>query len=374
MAEQMLENLYNVAGCCILPLISFSHSIFMHIRLLTPCLMLACASFAQPAPADTDSSKPQTNASIEYMGNFINLKLSQLGGLNSLAVHNAGNDVDLAVNAQSVTRIGVSYRFISFAIKYIPKFLPGNDDDAIKGKSSGTGYSFNVNLKHWQQELSYSRNKGYYLKNTAAYRPGWQDGDPYVQFPMLVNTLYQGVTAYNFNNRFSVNAIATQTERQLRSTGTFIPTLLYRYQIIDDKTVLTSINSSQKSNSFEILLGAGYYYNFVFGKGFYLALGATPGFGYIYSKLTTRYLTEHFTTRQSNVIFRVDGNAGAGFNGKRFFAGAYFRYSGASFNQQRTTAVSKEANLSGQVFAGYRLQAPKWLASNVDAAGKKIGL
>ncbi|QGW28016.1 hypothetical protein [Phnomibacter ginsenosidimutans] len=113
----------------------------MHIRLLASCCIMSIMSFAQMTPAGFDSTKPQNDASIEYMGHFINLKLSQLGGLNSLAVHNAGNDVDLAVNAQSVTRIGVSYRFISFAIKYIPKFLPGNDDDAIKGKSSGTGYS-----------------------------------------------------------------------------------------------------------------------------------------------------------------------------------------------------------------------------------------
>lgn len=346
----------------------------MHIRLLASCCIMSIMSFAQTTPAGFDSTKPQNDASIEYMGHFINLKLSQLAGLNRLAVHNAGNDVDLAINAQSVTRIGVSYRFISFAIKYIPKFLPGNDDDAIKGKSSGTGYSFNVNLKHWQQELSYSRNKGYFLKNTAAYRPGWQTGDPYLQFPLLVNTVYEGITAYNFNNRFSVNAIATQTERQLKSAGSFMPTLLYRYQITDDQTGLNTSNSSQKSNSFELLVGAGYHYNFVFGKGFYLALGATPGIGYVHTKLTTRYLVEQFVSRQSNVIFRVDGNAGAGFNGKRFFAGAYFRYSAASFNQQRTTVVSKEANLSGQIFAGYRLQAPKWLASNVTAVGNKIGL
>jgi hypothetical protein len=151
-----------------------------------------------------------------------------------------------------------NYRFISLSIRYIPKWLPGNDDEDLKGKTKGGGFGLNFTYSKWMQHLSYSKTKGFYLENTSEHRPGWEDGDPYVQFPDLEFKNFQGITAYKFNPGYSINAVAWQTERQVKSAGSFIPHFLYRYYISDNKAAPTPGGFTQKSNNLELVLGAVY--------------------------------------------------------------------------------------------------------------------
>jgi hypothetical protein len=307
------------------------------------------------------------------MRNYIGLKLSHTSDVDELSVITNDNDIYLSPNASSFSQLFFNYRFISFSVRYIPKWLPGNDDNDIKGKTKGSGFGLNLNFDRWLQELSYSKTKGYYLENTADYDPSWNEGDPYVQFPNLQFLNFQGITAYKFNPNFSVNAVATQTERQIRSAGSFIPQLLYRYYIIDNKEDLQGNQSSQKSNNFEMVLGVGYYHTFVLKHDFYISLGATPGVGTVFTKLTTRFPDEDIYTNQKNAIFRVDGRAGIGYNGRRFFAGIYSKIAASSVEQQKTSVVNQDTRFVVQGFVGYRLNAPKWMRENVDKVGKIIG-
>lgn len=222
-------------------------------------------------------------------------------------------------------------------------------------------------MDHWLQELSYTRTRGYYLENTKDYRSGWQDGDLYIQFPDLVYKNFQGVTGYKFNKNFSLNAVATQSERQVRSAGSFIPHVLYRYYIIDDRTKLaTPTAQAQKSNNFELTLGAGYYHNFVYRQRYYVALGLTPGVGYLFTNFTTRNgLGESFREKQQNPLIRVDARAGLGHNGSRFFGGFYATAFTSSYKQENTSVVNGNARIFYKIFFGYRLPAPKQLQAAV---------
>jgi Domain of unknown function (DUF4421) len=190
----------------------------------------------------------------------------------------------------------------------------------------------------------------------------------------LVYQNFEGVTAYNFNPDYSVNAVSTQSERQLKSAGSFIPHFRYRYYITDDRTPLTGTNSSQKAKTLEFMIGAGYYHTFVLKKNFYFALGATPSFGVNFLHLTTRLPSGYDHTKQTNALFRIDGQAGLGYNGERFFAGVYSKLSTESYNQQRTSAVTSSSRIAYQVFIGYRLKAPKFLQENVQKAMNLIKL
>lgn len=311
---------------------------------------------------------------IEPMASYITLKLSQSSGTEALGVNDGQNKIDLFPNTKSTTHLSFSYRFISFSLKYSPKFLPGNDDDDIRGKSKVGGFSFGFNFRHWQQELSYTKTKGYYLNNTKDYDPDWTNGQPYIQFPQLVYTNFEGITGYNFNPNFSVAAAATQSARQLKSAGSFIPIALYRYYKIDDKTELTGNQTSQRSNNFEFLLGAGYHYTYVLKESFYISAGATPGVGFVYSRLFTRSVAETIRSSQHNAIFRLSGRAGIGYNGPRFFTGAYMRFSASSYKQEGSQAVINNDRITFQGFIGYRLNAPKWMRENVDKIANKAGL
>lgn len=313
-----------------------------------------------------DSSKRH----IEYMNNYINLKISHTSNVDELSVINDDNKVLLRPNSSSFSQLYFNYRFISFGVKYVPKWLPGNVDNDKKGKSKFGGFGLNLNFHNWLQGLSYSKTKGYYLENTSDYNPSWNENDPYIQFPKLEFLNFQGTTAYKFNRNYSINAVATQTERQVRSAGSFIPQLLYRYYIINNKIDLQANQSSQKSNNFEMVLGAGYYYTFVLKNDFYISLGATPGVGAVFTKLTTRLPGEEIVSNQNNAIFRIDGKVGLGYNGRRFFAGVYTNVSASSAQQQNTSVINQDARVIVQGFVGFRLNAPKWMSETVDAATK----
>ena len=186
--------------------------------------------------------------------------------------------------------------------------------------------------------------------------------DNFITFPDLHYTKISGYTAYKFNPNFSFSAIETQTERQLKSTGSFVPGLVYRYYKIDNKEELTPTNSSQKSNNLDFSLQLGYFYTWVINNSFFVSAGAATGGGIIHSKLWTRYYTNTYKTKTNYAIFRAEGLLAAGYNSNRFFAGMQLLGNLEEYKQQKATATLNE-NLRFQLYAGYRFDAPKFLSS-----------
>ncbi|WP_298708914.1 DUF4421 family protein [Chitinophaga sp.] len=333
-----------------------------------------CAS-AFGLPTDSlphrDSLPPGQPAWIEKIGDMATVKATYSEDVEALSLLTPGLDVELAPNSQAALHASFSYRFLSVGFKVAPGFISGNNDNDLKGKTSVRGLGVGFSFRHWQQELSYSRTKGYYLANTADYDPDWKEGMPYLQFPQLVFTSFQGITGYNFNSRFSVNAVLTQTERQRKSAGSFIPLLLYRYYIIDDRTEPASPGgATQRSNNFEVLLGAGYHHTFVW-KDFYASLGITPGAGYIFTKLTTRYPGDPVHSHNHTPAFRIDGRAGLGYNGPKVYAGSYLNVISNASRQDNNAIINSDSRLIFRVFVGYRFRAPRILSNTMDRMTEK---
>lgn len=324
---------------------------------------------------DTIKTNLPQNNYIERMDQYLAIKLSLNNDVKGFKVNNTGNigSFEIKANDQNVLKLGINYRWLSFSISATPKFIPGNNDNTLKGNTKASSYAFAFNFDHWNQALSYTRVKGYYLNNTGDYNPGWvKDVDPFVQFPDLVYTSYYGHTAYKFNKNFSFNAVSAQTERQLKSAGTFMPVLSYNYYIIDDQTALTGQNSSQKQNNLEALLSLGYFYTYAMQKKLYISAGAVAGAGFIATKLLTRMPAQQITTHTTNPLFRFEGFLGVGYNAKRFFAGTQFVSSRVSYNQQKSSNVVVSNRLTYQIFAGYRFGAPKKVKEVMDKAEKAV--
>ncbi|WP_239601301.1 DUF4421 family protein [Flavihumibacter cheonanensis] len=341
---------------------------FMHsgIRLLAAGLLLQIGStvFSQDSiPVQIDGK----SIFIQPIKEFITLKVAQTTDQENFSVHTDDTKYRINPNTSSITTISANYSFISLSFRFAPSFLPGNRDNSEKGKTRSGGMALNFYLDHWLQELSYHRTKGYYLENTSDFNPGWQEGDAYFQIPDLYYRNFQGMTAYKFNRNFSLNALATQSERQLKSAGSFIPQFLYRYYIIDDRTRLINPNqSSQRSNNLELLVGAGYYYNLVLKRNFYVAMGITPGAGMLFMNLTTRNGSgDKIRTRQQDPIFRIDSRAGIGYNGERFFGGLYATAFAASYKQENAQVVNGNARIVFKLFVGYRIPAPSVIKEKV---------
>jgi hypothetical protein len=221
-------------------------------------------------------------------------------------------------------------------------------------------------FRHFFQSIGYSGVRGYFLNNTKDYNPSWKAGDPYVQFPNLKYTGFEGSSGYSFNPRLSLRALSTQTDRQLKSTGGFIVLSKYRFYIMNDKSKASPTQTTQRSNNFEINLGIGYRYVFVIRKYFYLSLGLTPYMGYLGSKITTDFYTAKVSSTQNNLIIGWESRFAIGYNGRSFFTGCSLNAGGESYHQQYTPVYNQGTQITYQIFAGFRFNPFRLLKEQVD--------
>lgn len=310
------------------------------------------------------------------MDEFLAVKLSTSNDIKNFTLKNT-TKYEIDPNDKSIVKLSANYRWLSGSVSATPKFLNGNNNDILKGKTKTTAFALNLNFTHWSQTFSYARIKGFYLNNTADYIPNWRKGvDPYLQFPDLVYNGYAGQTAYTFNKNFSFNALSAQTERQLKSAGTFSPAVSYNYDLIDNKTILTGQDSSQKSKNLQVLVSAGYYHTFVINKNFYFSAGLIPGIGIISTKFYNRHVTETIITRYLNILYHSEATFAMGYNAERFFIGGQLTGTTLSYNQHNISTYITTKGITYQVFAGYRFDAPKFLKNvlnKVDEKAAKLG-
>ena len=306
---------------------------------------------------------------IEKIKTNFGIKFSLDNAYETFRVDTEFNDYSIYPNITNVLQFSLSYRFIRASIGWAPDWLPGNRDEDIKGKTDALGISVAMFSRHWYQGLGYGKVQGYYLENTRDYDPTWMDGDPYIQLPDLHYMGFSGTTGYVLNPRLSLKSVSLQTERQLKSAGSFIAFAAYRYFIIDDKSIPSPGGATQKSNNLEIGIGPGYVYTFVLKERFYASLGFMPSIGLVNTKLTTRYADGDVISNQRNLAFRWAGHGAIGYNGHSFFTGFYINYAGMTYEQENTTAVNHDNRMFYQFFAGFRVRSPKWLNRFFDNMG-----
>jgi hypothetical protein len=133
--------------------------------------------------------------------------------------------------------IKLDYHFIS--LRYAFSLGPLNSGSAqqnlgSKRKEFGIGFS----LKKCQLDFSLQDTKGYYIGNTKDFVPGWQPGDPYIQLAVLKSNITSVKVGYNINSNFSLSSLISGAEQQIKSTYSFIPTLIFNHIRFSDDTTL----------------------------------------------------------------------------------------------------------------------------------------
>jgi len=336
------------------------------IRLvILPTFMLIVFSIAVikiGVAQETDSINSRSEY-VEQHQQDLSLKLALTDKIESFIVHDNNWEYMLEPNTDLKMKLFFHYRFISFSVAFAPHYLPGNNDNAEKGKSEIFDLATTIYLEKWVQRLSYSKISGFYAENPY-YVPN--QTDRYISFPELHYKNFSGYTAYKFNTNYSLMALENQLERQIKSAGSLMPILVYRYYTLDNKIELTEKNSSQKSYNFEVNLSLGYFHTFVINQNFYAATGAAAGGGIIYSKFLTRFYNKTYVNKSNFPIFRSEAYAALGFNSKRFFAGVQMSGYLENYNQVKGSNAITHEGLDVQVFAGYRFEAPKFLSRKID--------
>ncbi len=305
----------------------------------------------------------------ERVDTIISLKLNVNSEFEQFEVRGENFYYDIRPNISLSNKLSFSYRFISFGIGFTPKFIPGNNDNDMQGKTRTLSFGTNILTDHWMQELQFVYVKGFYLHNTGEYPPtsDWiKEEDPFIQFPDLKVAVLRGSTGYKINKNFSLKSISSKTEIQLKSCGTLIPYLVYEYFEIDNKSDDPGQTSSQKSNNFDAVASLGYMYTFVIKSKYYASLGLVPGFGFQHTRLLTRLPEEYKTTSYTNPLFRLQEKAGIGYNSRKLYTGAELSMAQSSHIQGKSTVQEKATRTYFQVFLGYRFNAPRFLKHQTD--------
>ena len=142
------------------------------------------------------------------------------------------------------------------------------------------------------------------------------------------------------------------------------------YYIPDNANQYQGQQTSQKSNNFDVIISVGYFYTLVLKSKLYISGGFTPGFGYNFTKLLTRYPSQNLYTTYSNPVLRSQERIGLGYNSRKLFAGGEVSITQTIQNQNNTSVQVQATRIYFQVFIGYRFAAPRFIKHETDEVKK----
>lgn len=304
-------------------------------RLLLIACLCGFGTFAQ-----TDSIHAPY---FEEFEDKISLQLFMLNTSNSFVFdyEDEAAEVDILPNSKTTINLGVQYDIISFSFGFAPHFLAENKDNK-ESKIISTGLT--INPQKWMQHLEV-----YYQKGMTVENP---NGTAELYFPGFKSLKIAGSTSYFFNGNFSFRAIALQNVRQLRSAGSFVPSLHYSYTKLD----ATKVKGLEGEIDFvDLALTPGYYYNWAIGRHFLLSSGAAFGVG------VTR--TQDGEDTFTAALYQGHLFLAPGYNSQRWFFGANARI---QFAEHKVESNVDSSDVLGYfvAFAGYRFDAPDFLTEN----------
>jgi Domain of unknown function (DUF4421) len=266
-------------------------------------------------------------------------------------------------------RFSFDYKFLGVYFSSSPDFLPGNNSDPEKGDTKSLDLSFKFfYTDKLRQEVTYKKIKGFYLRDFLANKP-------IEIFSDLEITTIGGRTFYIMNSNFSYRAFESQTERQIRNSGSLIPSFSYFYNRLETNKITNSEINLTTIKSFDAFLQVGYMYNFVLDKKWFATAGAHPGVGLntsnnYYDNIINN--TENIT-KTTNVNFNIDVDVAIGYNDRDFFGGTKFNYKNFDYNNKSSTEIINSKTIF-TFYVGYRFDEIKPIKKAFEFVEDKLGI
>ena len=327
---------------------------------------------------DTDSIST-LNPYIEDHTNRLNINM--IVSNNQLEYVFPYNDKAASVKTNLSLSYGFrfSYKAFSVRLRYRPKLSASDQEN--KGKTDHFRFGFDILLDKWAHFYEYDYRRGYYIDNTE-FITGQEPSDFRIQFPSLTTNTFNGVSQYKFNKNYSIRAIESNTEIQLKSAGTFMPGINYTYytfkgankEILGSETEITERNPYNEYKGLTLIIEPGYYYTYVLNNYWYANVFAAPGFGVDFYN-NKEINTDSNVTNDENLsrkFFSFKTGTSLGYNGKKFYFGSELKYHAYSENFDKNEISLQPSKIIFQVFLGYRFKAPKQVSKPLDYIEDKV--
>ena len=305
----------------------------------------------------------------------LNIKFEVSNDINAYSVESGGEELFLKPNLELRYALVFSYKFLSVRLGIRP--AQSDLDLEKKGESDTFRLRVQALFDNWSHLIQYDYDRGYYLDNTLKFDP--DAGAVKAQFPYMTTHLFFGSSIYKFNPNYSIRSIESQTEIQVKSSGSLVLGLNYGYyslfgmdRVLKPGEDLSFRDPFSEFNGFNIAPLAGYYYTFVFKKYWFANAFVIPQFGIDIYKSTLFSEGQEFKKNRTEFFAAVDYGFGGGYNGEKFFFGAQLRNRRSSAKLDADKIQIQPQKNTFSVYLGYRFKAPKTVAKPVDLIEEKV--
>jgi hypothetical protein len=288
-----------------------------------------------------------------------------------------GNKAEIRSNLNVSYGIVFSYKFLSVRLGFRPKL----SESELENKGETDRFRLRVKLlfDKWTHRLGYNYTRGFYIENTSEFENEIESPSFKIQFPYITTNILSGSSHYKFNDNYSVKAIESNTEIQLKSAGTFLVGIDYALYFLKgtdnvkfEDQVITNRDSYNEYSGFSPIFNAGYHYTFVLHKYWYTNIYANPGVGIdIYN---TKFFNNSDYTSSNNtaIFFTFKTGISAGYNGENIYFGGEYNYEINSEKNDNEDISLQPIKNNFHLFFGYRFKAPKQLRKPVEYIENKV--
>lgn len=347
--------------------------------------ILLMLSMVVTAYAQDSTETKKVNDSIvksEYISdhnNQLNIKLEVSNEISSYKVDYLIEPAIFIPNIGLRYAAVFNYRFLSVRLGFRPGLANWKED--VRGNSNTFRVRVKLLFNHWAHRFEYNYVKGFYIRNTDDFIPEDETADNKIQFPDMTSNIFSGSSIYKINPNYSIKAIESQTEIQLKSAGSFMPSVDYWYYIITGtkhhinhkgESVIADIYRDH--SGFNMLFNIGYYYTYVFKKNWYVNAYGSPGMGFELYKIKTFDTLEDniYSNSYSDFIYGFKLGTGVGYNGARYYFGADYNIRLNNIKYGSKDTKLNTATNTFHVFIGYRFKPPKQVRNTVDTIENKV--
>ncbi|MGB1295263.1 MAG: DUF4421 family protein [Flavobacteriales bacterium] len=297
---------------------------------------------------------------IDKFNTKLNMRLGLVNAGNNIEIESE-DDVEykLSPNESLKLSLTANYDFLSLSFSYTPNFIPGNNDNEVKGNTNTRNFGLNLFLNRVFGRLDLNRTEGYYLTNTKEIFP--EHPDKYIIYDNLIRKQVRLELGYNTNKNYSYRASTIFNEKQNISAGSFIPRVIFshlKHTRNEDNLI------RERVNNYWAVTG-NYNHTFVMKKHFFITTGLGLGTGL--AKVSEIDSDDIIAEKNyTNLLIAAQFIFHFGYNSDRYFFGVSSHSNTSAEIIKEVENSIQDQTIIGQFYFGYRFGAPKILKKSFD--------